>query len=252
MNRSFVAPALAATLIGCASPTTLPEADPSLIIRSVEDHHERIKTLEGSGRLAIETPEIAQSASFRVSIIKPDSLLVNVEGPFGLDLGSALITRTSFTFYNSLQNQLLTGPTDPATLSRIFRVRLTFDDVLTLFTGGAFLQDDRRTPDRVEQDDDAYLLTFQDPGSTRRYWVAAGDFRITRAEQASPDGNPLAEQRFSDFHAVDGVTLPFRVRVTMQRERRMVSIAYSNLTINHAVPALTISYPENAERRAFR
>jgi outer membrane lipoprotein-sorting protein len=251
VNRSTVALAFIAIILGCAGPKTLPEANPGMIIRSVEDHRDAVRTLEGSGRLAIETPEMAQSASFQVSIIKPDSLLVKVEGPFGLELGSALITRTSFTFYNSLQNQVLTGPTDAATLGRIFRVRLTFDDALTLFTGGAFLQEDQRTPDGLESDNDSYLLIFRNAQSTCRYWVDPEDLLITRAEQATPDGKPVAEQRFSDFRTVDGVTLPYRLRLTLQQEQRMVSIAYSSLTINHAVPPLTISVPANAERRAF-
>ena len=252
MNRSLTASILSVVALSCAGPTLLREASPDLILQTVESHRDAVRTLQGSGRVAIETPELAQSAAFQVALVKPDSLLVNVEGPFGLELASALITRTSFIFYNSLRNQVLTGPTDVETLSRILRLRLTFDDAISLFTGGIFLGEDRTAPDSFETDGDSYVLTFRHAGTTRRYWVEPEHLLITRIEQAGTDGKPVAEQRFSDFRTVDGVRLPSRIRVTLQREQRMISIAYSSVALNRAVPAMAISVPDNAERRTIR
>ena len=54
----------------------------------------------GEGKFTIETPEIAQSASFFLNLQKPDSVMLRIEGPFGIEVGAAIVTRDEFLFYN--------------------------------------------------------------------------------------------------------------------------------------------------------
>jgi len=133
-------------LAGCAS---VPKPDlagktvnPEIVRQIVRGNYEKVRSMTGSGTISVETPEMAQSGSFELFLRKPDSVLVKIEGPFGISVGSILITRQEFVFYNSLENQLITGPVTSANLNRILRIKLTFDELLTLFTGGSFLASD--------------------------------------------------------------------------------------------------------------
>src|SRR3989304_4021289 len=125
--------------------------------------------MHGEGRLNVETPDFAQSASFTLTLRKPDSILVKINGPFGMDVGSALLTRSDFLFYNSLQNQLISGTMNTANLGRLLRLNLTFDEIISLFTGGTFLQDDRDEPDRFDVEDDQFVMTYAYGSGTRKY-----------------------------------------------------------------------------------
>ena len=141
---------VAVSLAGCASVPRLDltgrTVNPENVQRIVRGNYEKVHSMTGSGTISVETPETAQSGSFELFLRKPDSVLVKIEGPFGISVGSVLITREEFIFYNSLQNQLITGPVTSANLNRIFRVKLTFDELLTLFTGGSFLGQTKRPP----------------------------------------------------------------------------------------------------------
>ena len=155
MNRGLWTLLLSVVLFfaGCASASrpnlAAKTLNAQLVQQTVRGNYEKVHSLTGSGTITVETPEIAQSGSFELFLHKPDSVLVKIEGPFGISVGSALITRDGFMFYNSLQNQLITGPVTSANLSRIFRVKLTFDELMALFTGGSFLASDDALPDTV-------------------------------------------------------------------------------------------------------
>jgi hypothetical protein len=219
-----------------------------LIHETVAQNQSRIVTLRGSGRLSIETPELAQSVSFELDLHRPDSVLVRLEGPFGMELGAALLTRNEFLLYNGLENQLITGPATPAALARFLRVTLTFDDLLSLFTGGRFFSEDLPEKADVTDGDKDILLQYDHAGGIRRYGIDAQTLLIHSVEYLRKDGKVAAEQRFSDFRTVNGVTLPHRVRVTLPLERRMIAISYSTLSVNGGGSDLRLQVPENARR----
>lgn len=240
---------LAAFVLGCSSGSAIKHADrtvtPREIREAVENNHQQIWALIGTGRISVESPEIAQSGSFELALRKPDSVLVKLEGPFGLDVGSALVTRDGFQFYSSFNNQLVTGSTNAQNLGRILRLDLEFDDVLNLFTGGVFMPEDRADPDDFAIEGEEFVLRYRRDGGSRAYWIDPETMLIVRVQFVDAQGRLVLEQRFSKFTTIDRITVPLYVRVTMYRDRRMVSIAYSDLSLN--VPfELSFRVPENA------
>ena len=248
----FVAAFATILLAGCGA-ASLHRADrsmtPALIQAQVEQNHDRVLSLSGKGTIAIETADMAQSGSFELSLRKPDSLLMKIEGPFGIDVGSAMVTRDEFLFYNSFQNQLLVGTTTAANLGRILRVELAFDDVLNLFTGGIFLSEDRSTPSAFSIEDEQFVLSFERPTGTRRYWIDPETMQIVRIQFLDSRGTLALEQLFSRFRTIDGIIIPQYVRVTMMTERRRVSVSYSDIAVNPSDLQFSFQVPNTASRK---
>ncbi|MBI4428086.1 MAG: DUF4292 domain-containing protein [Ignavibacteriales bacterium] len=239
-------------LAGCAAPSTVGLANRSItsaeIHKAVRTNQARIRSVTAEGKLTVETPEIAQSASFYLNLQKPDSVMLRIEGPFGIEVGAAILTREEFLFYNILQNRVISGSTNSSNLSRILRVNLTFEDVLTLFCGGSFFADDAEDADDMKLDDDFLVLDYRQGGARRTYWVNAQTLLIQKVQLVDAEGKLLLEQRFSNHKPVEGTTIPFNVQVTQPKERRRVSIAYSDLQVNVPAAQFTINIPANAER----
>lgn len=238
-------------LAGCSSGGSLRHADrtitPADIREAVAQNHGRVHALQGSGRITFETPEMAQSGSFELALLKPDSVLVRLEGPFGLDIGSALVTREEFALYDSFNNRLVTGPTNARNLSRIFRLPIEFDDVLNLFTGGIFMPQDRTDPDNSALEGDELVLRYDRADGSRIYRINPESLMIERIQFIDGSGKLVLEQRFSEFITIDGIHVPRSVRVTMHRDRRMMSISYSDLSLNIPLQ-LGFHVPHNASR----
>lgn len=208
--------------------------------------------MQGEGTLNVETPEFAQSASFIFTLRRPDSILVRIHGPFGIDVGSALLTRSDFLFYNSLRNQLISGTMNAANLGRILRINLTFDEVISLFTGGTFFSDDRREPDAFELEEGQFVLNYTHDSGTRRYWIDPSSLLINRIQLLDNQRKLEFEQRFTNFRAVEATLVPHSIRVTQHRERRVLSISYSSVSLNTYASRLHLNVPVNAERIQWR
>jgi len=103
----FVTIFILLSIAGCRTTSTLNLGNRTIASSEVQDvvrmHHTRIQSMKGEGRISVETPEIGQSGSFILTLQKPDSILINLRGPFGIKVGTALVTRTGFLFYNSLR-----------------------------------------------------------------------------------------------------------------------------------------------------
>jgi outer membrane lipoprotein-sorting protein len=237
---------------GCASVPSASLAGkavtPEMVQRIVRVNRERVQSLSGSGSITVETPDMAQSGSFEVTLHKPDSVLVKIEGPFGIQVGSALLTRTGFTFYNSLQNQLVTGSVNAANMNRMFRVNLTFDELLNLFTGGSFLAVDENAPDSLVIEDNQFVLLYSDASGKRRYWIDPATLLIAKIQHLDTKGTLVLEERFEKFRGVGDVSLPRQIRLTQHQARRIVAVAFSSLDVNTDSVPLVLDIPTNAER----
>jgi outer membrane lipoprotein-sorting protein len=249
------APVAAATLFimlhGCAPSPAVKLSGRSVSVQTVRNivkaNHDLVRSLRGSGTISVETPEVAQSGSFELKLHKPDSVLVNVEGPFGINIGSVLLTRDSFLFYNSLQNQVVSGAVTASNLSRIFKMELTFDELLTLFTGGSFFPEDNGDPESISEEENQYVLVYRADYGRRRYFVDPVSMLIARIQHLDSNGKMFLEERFERIRAVGQVSLPRYIRLTQHTARRTVSVSFSTLDVNPGRTPLVLDIPANAE-----
>lgn len=221
---------------------------PLQVHQTVRANQERMGSAVGGGTITIESPSVAQSGSFTLLLRKPDTLLVRLKGPFGIKLASALLTRKDFQFYNSLENRLFSGETNARNLARILRVNLDFADLLNLFTGGVFQEEDSGLPDESGVEDENFLFVYRVKNGTHKYLIDPQTLLIAKVQHVDVEGRLVFEQRFLNFQIVDGTVIPFNIRIIQPRERRMVSVVYSDVALNKQDLDFTFTYPRNAER----
>jgi outer membrane lipoprotein-sorting protein len=249
---SFIVVLFFLSFIGCRTTSTLNLNNRSVSSAEVQEiartHHTRIQSIQGEGRISVETPEIAQSGAFILTLRKPDSVLINLRGPFGIKVGSVLVTRTEFSFYNSLQNQLITGSASIENLNRILHIQLSFDDLLNIFAGGGFLDEDIRSPDETRIEDDQFVFIYTSHNSSRRYWIEPTSLCIQKVQFLDHSGKLTLEQAFNDFENVDGIAMPYAIRITQPIMQQMLTLKYSDIMVNVEQLQFTFTIPQNAER----
>lgn len=239
-------------LAGCAAPSPSrfgnKNLSPAFVRDNVQKNAQNVHFLTGNGKIAIESPDIAQSASFAIWIRKPDTLFVRLEGPFGIEIGSALVTKNDFSFYNSLQNQLITGSTTVDNLRQLLRIGLSFDEMMNLFSGGVFLPGDDSYPTSLETTDEYLIFNYKSEGHHRRYWIDPNSSLIARIQHLETDGKMFLEQRFQNYRAVEKSYIPFQMRMTMPKDRNVVSVSYSEVRVNDPSQTFHFSVPSNVQR----
>jgi len=250
MKQFLIALLISFTVVGCASTASLHRNTFSynFLRESVRQNYETISSLYGEGKVTIESPSFAQTGSFKLYVSKPDSLFLILQGPFGIKVGSALISRRDFYIYNSIQNKLFSGATTQENLNRALNIPLTFDDLLSAVTGGNFFAEDYRQPDSIITEPENIILHYKSASGKRKYWIDSQSFNITKIQIIDNDGRVVVEQLFKNFQTLGKHRLPTLLQIYHIPNKQRLSLSFSTLKIEKAeIPEIQFTYPQNIE-----
>lgn len=220
------------------------------LIKKLEANRRKIKTFEGSGILNIQTPQITAKANFEVVLKKPDSVKVSVYGPFGIELAHALVSKNDFIFYDVMRNSIYKGSAKQDVLKQIFKVDLTFDDLMDAFAGAVNLTDKlRNNPDDYEINSNEYILSYKDEDADKEsvYKINTEDLAITNYKLVKLPEEILFEGSYSDFKNFENVFVPYKTIISNKKQNQSINIEYRNIEINKEVGALSLEFPSDAE-----
>lgn len=223
---------------GCvpSQPTEEFELLPSeRLTNKLEANRRKIKNFEGNGTIFVNTSSMDNSATFRIILEKPDSIYLTIMGPFGIELAQALVTKEKFTFYDALQNTAYVGSVNSNALQSIFRINLSFEDLLDAFIGSVNLTNNLyRAPDNYFVEDDRYVLTYLDSARTNKsiYKVDVRQLGITNYQLYGLDDNLMLEGRYSDFELLENVAVPYKISINNKVDEQKISIEYKKISVN--------------------
>ena len=219
------------------------------LINKLEVNRRRIKSFEGNGTILVKNPQMNNSASFRIILQKPDSIYLTIFGPFGIELAQALVTKDDYIFYDALNNTAYQGKADDAVLRDIFRIDLSFNELIDAFIGSVNLTENLyKEPSKYEVVYDKYLITYVDSVSLKssQYKVDVRELGITEYLLKDKNGNVAIEGKYSDFGIIEGVAIPYKIEVRNQKENQMISVEYKNMSANKKNIYVDFKIPEDA------
>lgn len=249
----FVLSVLMPLINGCipSKPTEEVEILPSeRLLKRLEANRRKVKNFEGFGTISVNSSELNASASIKVVLQKPDSLYFEIYGPFGIDLAQALITNGSFLFYDVMNNKVYKGKNNSEALRSIFKLDITFDDLLEALTGAINLTPKlSREPSDYNVVYDKYILTYDEPGSEliTRYFVDIRDLVITEYQLIEQTDNVILDGVFSKFTMLESIPVPFNTNVKYTKQNQSIKIEYRKAEVNKNKVKLTLNIPSDAE-----
>ena len=238
--------------LGCVPSKPLDDVEflPSeRLINRLEANRRKIRNFEGVGIIKIESDLYNNSASFRVVMQKPDSIYFIIMGPFGIEMAQAVVTNDEFIFYDAMQNTAYKGLISDEVLKNIFKINLSFGDLIDAFVGSVNLtQNLYKQPDDYKIDYDNYVLTYNDPSkkSTTTYRVDVRELSITNYSVKTADGSVDMEGKYSKFELVESVAVPFSIEVVNKAENQKVHITYKDIVANQSGIHIDFVLPRDA------
>jgi hypothetical protein len=219
------------------------------LINKLEANRRRIKTFEGNGTITIKSNEFDNSATFRIVMVKPDSVYLTLLGPFGIELAQALVTTKDFIFYNALQNTAYKGASSNDILRQIFKIDLSFGDIMDAFIGSVNLTKNLyKPPDNYQVAYDKYLLTYKDSmaKTISQYEVDVRNLGIVHYLLKSSVGNDILEGKYSNFEILETVAVPGRIEVMNRKQNETVVIDYKSMNANKKNIYIDFKIPDDA------
>lgn len=252
--RPFVCLLLVSLAFSCAPrrsevgflPRPLP---PSLLLEEIARRNLEVRTLVGRGNLAFDSPEVAGSAFFHSSLKRPDSLLVRLQGPFGMDVGTLFLSRGRYVVYNAIENVVQSGDPSSASIRSVIPFDITAEDLVNVFGGMFPLPRDTAGVRTLEVDGDITHLAARCGAEECEYWVDTERLAVIRYLRKGAGGEVLVEMEARDFREFDGFFLPRQLRLEFPGSTRTVSVYYTALSPNGDPPSFAFTVPPGARAR---
>lgn len=220
------------------------------LIRKLEGNRRTIKTFHGKGVLNIRSKSFKGKTSFEISVKKPDSIKISIYGPFGIDLAHGLVTKRSFLFYDILKNRAYTGTNNDKVLKSIFKIDLTFNELIDAFAGAVNLTDKLRTePDIYITEGDTYQLLYLDKKNNKksRYEINKEDLAIINFTVSTMMNDDLFEGDYSKFEEFEKVPIPFNSNIINKVKNENLRIEYKSVEVNEKIESLAIKLPSDVK-----
>lgn len=216
------------------------------LIRKLEGNRRTIKTFYGKGVLNIRSANFKGKTSFEISVKKPDSIKISIYGPFGIDLAHGLVTKNTFVFYDVLKNRAYTGSNNNRVLKSMFKIDLTFNELIDAFAGAVNLTDKLRSePNIYETEGESYQLLYTNENENKksRYEIEKENLAIINYSVTTMLNDELFVGEYSKFKDFESVPIPFVSTVINKTSNESIRIEYKFVEVNEKIESLNIDLP---------
>ena len=216
------------------------------VVQMVHHRDEQIKTLKGEGNITFESPEESHSGSFEVFVKKPDSLRLEIKGPFGIHIGTLTLSEKEYLYYDWRNNIARRGSASGAPFSSLIRLALHADEIIRAFTGEFLRAGAEDSLQTFLIQDDLYVLRYRTDLETREYRIDSDAMSVASYRLLDSAGKANLISTASRFDDRGAAIMPQLLRVIDPRQRRSITIAYSDITLNKPVQCSFVP-PREAE-----
>lgn len=217
------------------------------IKQKVNENSSRIETLEASGNISFDSPEQSGSGWLELKIKKPDTVYVKIEGPFGISIANALITRTDFTYYNVQDNKVITGPSTDINIGAILRIKVTFDELINGFTGGFSLPENQNDSIGAESENNLYIVT----NGPQKFLIEPNRFTVQKYNSFDGNSKTIVEVNYSSYSEESAgtsyVNIPTSLKIKNPSKSQTVYVDYLNKEINKKDLTFKMKIPKSAK-----
>lgn len=235
MNRTAAAIFLALVCAGCPKRIDFgpegPLTDPWAVLEGVQRAQagSQLVSLQGEGRLRVESPQGRGSVSAWVALMRPDRLRLELSDFFNRPLALVATDGERFSLYQVQENTWYQGPATPGNLAQVLPVALPPEELVSLLLGQVPLLPAEQVTLRVDEGQGLYELRLRRGGLTQEVWVHPTHMRVVRSRVEG-----VYEVEYEDFRGQGALLLPGEVELRAEGQGE-VRLRYGEVQLNEAL-----------------
>jgi hypothetical protein len=173
---------------------------------------------------------------------------MSVYGPFGITVGAALFTRTTFTAYNALNNTVYKGDPSKQMGSLPFVNEIPFELMISALQGNHPLLRSAVIDSFTVRAGRYYSFTSSVNDTTYDLITAEERFfRIISCIRKTASGRTLWRVEYSYKRNPEGVVIPEQVEVMIPSKQSSLMLEYGSISFDTSSSDMNLSYPDDAE-----
>ncbi len=254
MDRRILTWTVAAawSLAACATPSRPPPphiTSPDELIQQVQKIRTRVHDAESRAAISIQIDGVRQRAQGVIFYRSPDSLRLEVTGPVGTGLLSALFYRDSIDVYLPRENEFLRGRAN-SVLRSITGMELGYYDVPQALLGLPDLKhEDLAHLTSFSATENTYRLAFASPIGVRRITIDRTVLGLLDDALLDRFGALISRRRVSDYKRYGDLYLP--KRISIEQDGNHIHIHHTRTRPNTGIAPhqLPLNVPRTARKK---
>lgn len=219
----------------CTSPRYILDAEKtsfSELLSGFEEAQNKLKSFRGQSRISIDTPEYSGSFFADVLYNDNDSILIDVSGPFGIDVGKMFLGKNRFIFFNQFSNQFYSGDTENFKNRNFLQFPLKIHEISNFFVGKETIKNMKILNYKV--DGDLFFINGKNGSMSYNIWMDDLTGRIKKIEYLEGDKLILIKE-YDKFFKINNAYFPKHIKLTRPIEKQIVSVFYNQLVLNQEI-----------------
>ncbi len=196
----------------------------------INKNYNKLKTLQGTGRLTIETSQFNYTANSQIRLQKPDSLYIKVEAMFGIDVGTLFADSKQFILYTPMQNSYISGSIDSLGKVHFIDFYSNYSNLFQSLSGIEKIE--KLNNPKLANTEKGLLLTGEKDSLYYHYWIDPYMGVIEKIEILDANNEIILLQEFDRFVKYQGVYLPKTIRLKKPSEKKAFTLFYNKLIVN--------------------
>lgn len=219
--------------------------------QKVNEQSEKIESMEASGTIAFDSPDMSNSGYVEIRLRKPDSIFVKIEGPFGIDIANALITRSEFIYYNVQDNKVIMGPTSEINIGAILKMKISFDELINSLSGSFHFENEEQDSIDASSENNLYVLRIDKDYARKKFLVEPNSFVVNNYTVFDSKNKRMLEVNYSKFEsetiASGAIYFPNQIIIYRPETKQTVWLIYESKELNKKNLNFKIKYPRTAK-----
>jgi hypothetical protein len=248
MNRAAAAIFLALLCSGCPKRIDFgprgPITQAEELFRLTSAAQAQVVTLQGDGRLRLESPQGAGTVSVYLAASRPGLLRVEMFDFFNRPISVLVTDGQRFGLFQAQENKFYRGPATPRNLSRFLPVALPSEELVSVMLGQVpFIPADRMTL-ALDEREGLYVLTLHRGEVSQVLHIHPRHLRVVRSQIRGARVYALTYENFKEHGEL---VFPQAVTLRASTADTSLDLRYTDITLNES-PDLTLfdlSAPED-------
>jgi hypothetical protein len=219
----------------------LPGINPDILVNQIQKHASQLRTFQGRARVTVVSSEGSFGGLMRVAAKPPDSLWLKLEGPLGIDIGTARFSGKDVLFYNPWDNVAYEGSVQKMRRAQILPLIMNHSGLVL-----GLLVPMLDSLQNLSTDGKRYVLGF---GNGELIWAEPKGPVVTKWERRDFNGEIQWMWEGERFQSKKGIRLPRIIRVTGYNPKQRITLFYENIKANRPLKRgwCKIKIPEGVE-----
>ena len=231
-SRIFI---LALLMVSCSNPKFILDTQKvsfRQLLEFVENQQQQVKSLQAASRITIDSKEFSGHFYANILYQQSDSLLITVNGIFGLDAGNLFIGKDRFIFYNQISNKFYNGSVQDFKAKRFMQFPLTISELSNIFLGKENFTIMKIIDYSLQNN--LFLIKAQNGDFNYEIWIDHHTGHISKLNAYKMD-QLLFTREYGDFIKQNGIYFPRKIIMSQVEDRQSLAIYYTDLKLNNEI-----------------